>query len=346
LTGAAAEVCAPYLSTKPNAMKRIAIISSGLLLLLLTLYGGGHAYNYYLRNRPPSLTTSRHANDIVWVPFRWAAGEYSDREALYIPVRIDTITNKFYLQFDLGILRTKITSLTRGFPYLRQFTTDGKYNQLPVYLGNNERHLFNEHSPIDYQLTKPDDFIAKDTSALVKIGDAGYDYIKGRIFICDFRHARYALTDTLTQAVDRQVSWINSPNVQANQWPIHIPVKINQQERTFFYDNGSSQFTLFLTRRFWNKVTDNGSNGPVDSLKLSSWGTYYWYIRAKPVQTITSMFGEDMSHKKVFYGTQLNETIHALWNHVEGIDGLMGNEYFRDKVLVIDTKANRIGIFN
>jgi hypothetical protein len=329
-------------------MKRITKIAGWVLLALcLFLYVGAYTFNnVYLKNKPPALTTTTRTNGLVWVPFRWAAGNNSDREALYIPITVDTIANKFYLQFDIGILRTKITSLNRGFPYLKKYVADGKYKGLPVYLGNHERYSFDEHSSIDYKLSKPSDFRAKDTSAIIKIGDAGYDYIKGRIFVCDFRNARYALTDQLPREAEQRVNWIQSPNVRANLWPVHIPLKINGQERIFSYDNGSSMFTLFVTKRFWDDITANGSIGKQDSLSLSSWGEYFWYLRAKPAQKITSMFGEDLSNKKIFYGTRMNPILHELWNHFEGTDGLMGNEYFRDKVLVIDTKANRIGLYN
>ena len=332
-------------------MKLIIKIVGWILAVLLLLYGGAYTFNnLYLKNRPPALTTTAHTNGLVWVPFRWAAGNNSDREALYIPVTVDTISNKFYLQFDIGILRTKITSLNQGFPYLKKYVNDGKYKGLPVYLGNHERYSFDERSSIDYKLSKPSDFRAKDTSAIIKIGDAGYDYIKGRIFVCDFKNARYALTNQLPREAEQRVTWIQSPNVRANRWPVHIPLKINGQERVFFYDNGSSMFTMFVTKRFWDDITDNGNQsvrpGKRDSLSLSSWGEYFWYVRAMPAQKITSMSGEDLSNKKVFYGTRMNPVLHELWNHFEGIDGLMGNEYFRDKVLVIDAKANRIGLYN
>ena len=68
-------------------------------------------------------------------------------------------------------------------------------------------------------------------------------------------------------------------------------------------------------------------------------------MRGKPTQKITSMFGEDLSDKKIYYGGQLNERMFYLMNKFEGVEGLMGNEYFRDKILVIDTKGNRIGFY-
>jgi hypothetical protein len=328
-------------------MKRIIKIAGWILAVLLLLYGGAYTFNnFYLKNKPSSLITTVQAKSIVWTPFRWTTDEHSDRAALYIPITVDTITNKFYLQFDIGILRTKITSLNRGFPYLKKYTVNGKYKKLPVYLGNYERYTFDEYNSIDYELKKPEDFQAKDSSTIIKIGDAGYDYIKGRIFICDFRNARYALTDELPRNAEKRITWIPSPNVRANVWPVHIPLKINGKERVFFYDNGSSMFTMFVTKRFWDDITDNGSIGKKDSLSLSSWGEYFWYVRAMPAQKITSMFGEDLSNKKIVYGTRMNPILHELWNHFEGIDGLIGNEYFRDKVLVIDTKANRIGLYN
>jgi hypothetical protein len=68
-------------------------------------------------------------------------------------------------------------------------------------------------------------------------------------------------------------------------------------------------------------------------------------MRAMPTQKITSMFGEDLSNKKIFYGGQINEKMFNLMNLFERTEGIIGNEYFRDKVLIIDTKADRIGFY-
>lgn len=327
-------------------MKRVGIFIKWILILIFILLSACYVYyNYYFTTKSPGITTKNYVRKIVWTPIKWTTDEYSDRASLLIPVKIDTISNRFYLQFDLGIQQTRITSLNKGFPYLTKYTVGGKYRDLPIYLCNNEKYIYNQRVSIDYEMNKREDFIAKDTTTFIKIGDIGYDYIKGRILITDFINSRYSITDEIPKEFENKISWINSSKVRAKKWSIHIPVRINNKERVFMYDNGSSMFTLYVSKKNWDDITDNGKSGKTDSLKLSSWGKDYYYMRAKPAQKITDMSGEDLSDKKIFYGGQINETLFNLMNLFEGVEGIIGNEYFRDKVLVIDAKSDRIGFY-
>jgi hypothetical protein len=328
-------------------MKKILKISIWTLIIVVLICSSCKVYyNKFYANKSPSVVTKVFTNEIVWTPIKWTTDEYSDRASLYIPVKIDTISNKFYVQFDLGVQRTRITSLNKGFPYLTKYSVNNKYKDLPIYLGNNEKYIYNQKVNVDYEMNKAEDFVAKDTTTFIKIGDVGYDYIKGRILITDFINSRYSMTDELPKDFESKVSWINSSKVRAKKWSVHIPIMINNRERVFMYDNGSSKFTLYLSKKNWDEITDNGKSDKIDSLKLSSWGKEYYYMRAKPTQKITSMFGEDLSDKKIFYGGQINEKMFKMMNLMEGTEGMIGNEYFRNKVLVIDTKANRIGFYN
>lgn len=327
-------------------MKKILKVSSWTLVIVIFICSGCKVYyNNFYANKSSSVETKAFANEINWTPIKWTRDEYSDRASLLIPVRIDTISNKFYMQFDLGVQRTRITSLNNRYPYLKKYSLDNKYKDLPIYFGNNEKYLYTQKVNIDYELNKPEDFILKDTTSYIKIGDVGYDYIKGRILITDFINSRYSMTDELSKDFEKKISWIMSSKVRAKKWSVHIPIKINNKERVFMYDNGSSKFTLYLSKSNWNEITNYATNNKVDSLKLSSWGKDYYYMRAKPTQKIESMFEEDLSDKKIYYGGQINEEMFKLMNLMEGTEGMIGNEYFRNKVLVIDTKANRIGFY-
>jgi hypothetical protein len=326
-------------------MKKLRKFVKWLFILIVILYLGAYIYyNYFIKNKVGCIATKNYVTEITWTPFRWSSDENTDRAALYIPLHIDTIQQTVYAQFDLGIQRTLITSFTKAYPYLRKYAVEDKYKDLPIYLGNNERHLFTQNKMIDYGKEKPEDFIPKDSNDIVKVGDIGFDYIKGRIFICDFVKNRYALVDELPQNFDRQIHWINSTLVKTTAWPIHLPIVINGKERSFFYDNGSSMFTILTTKSYWREITNNGDTHR-DSLKLTSWGEYFNYVRAQPKQKITNVLGDDLSDKKIFYTDRMNDLTMMLWNHFEGITGLMGNEYFRNNVLIIDTKTNRAGFY-
>jgi hypothetical protein len=326
-------------------MKKARKITVWLFVIAAILYLGIYIYyNYSVKNKVGSITTKSYATEINWIPFRWSSDENTDRAALYIPLRIDSIEQRVYAQFDLGIQRTLITSYTKAYPYLKKYAFEDKYKDLPIYLGNNEQYLFTQNKVIDYGMEKPEDFIPKDSNDIIKVGDIGFDYIKGRIFICDFVKNRYALVDELPQNFEHQVHWINSALVETRSWPIHLPIVINGKERSFFYDNGSSMFTILTTKKYWREITNDGE-ARRDSLKLTSWGEYFNYVRAQPKQKITNVLGDDLSDKKIFYTDRMNDFTMTLWNHFEGMTGLMGNEYFRNNVLVIDTKSNRAGFY-
>ena len=80
------------------------------------------------------------------------------------------------------------------------------------------------------------------------------------------------MTDELPKEFEIRVTWINSKKVRATKWLVHIPIKINGEEKVFSYDNGVSKFTLYVSKSNWDIWTDKGKNGDTDSLKLSSWG--------------------------------------------------------------------------
>ena len=189
-----------------------------VFIIIVILYSGAYIYyNYFIKNKVGSISTKSYVREINWIPFRWSSDENSDRAALYIPLRIDSISQTVYAQFDLGIQRTLITSFTKAYPYLKKYISEDKYKDLPIYLGNNELHSFTQHKIIDYGKEKPEDFMPKDSNDIVKVGDIGFDYIKGRIFICDFVKNRYALVDELPQNFDRQIHWIQSKLVKTDR---------------------------------------------------------------------------------------------------------------------------------
>jgi uncharacterized protein (UPF0333 family) len=96
-----------------NKMKKILQFSSWMLLIIVLFCSSCKVYyNSFYANKSPSITTKEFTKEIVWTPIKWTKDEYSDRASLLIPIKIDTISNKFYVQFDLGVQRTRITSLT------------------------------------------------------------------------------------------------------------------------------------------------------------------------------------------------------------------------------------------
>ena len=81
-----------------------------LLILLMISAISGYLYVDRKFTPPPNyLAVSEHE---VKIPIKWVGDEYSPMAALLLPVKIDGISRKLYMQFDLGAHSTLLYNKT------------------------------------------------------------------------------------------------------------------------------------------------------------------------------------------------------------------------------------------
>jgi predicted aspartyl protease len=141
---------------------------------------------------------------------------------------------------------------------------------------------------------------------------------------------------------NKKLSWINDFNYKENQirnfsssssthCPF-IPIFINGQEVSILFDTGNSQ-GLSLTTAITDKINYEVTG---TSNTLNADGTYRGDIQLIKIENI-NIFGKEYSNVKssisdwrIFSSEQFN--------------GLLGLEYFRNKIVTLDYKNNKIAV--
>jgi hypothetical protein len=303
----------------------------------------------------PSLRAASRENEIDWIPVHWAANDFSDRAAMYVPVWLDTIRKPFWMQFDLGTPYSDLYPISHYFPYLKEkelvLERLSFHQRQPVYYTgislNIGRKLPYRVTAIPiYDRLTADSLVEKPEGYETKIGNLGYDLIRGRILILDFKNSQIAITDSLPG--DWQIDYFSKGNI--NQFPIFLPVTIDGREKLMQYDNGASAFTIISTEDQWNQWRDHRRQP--DTFAGTSWGRKELYFRSAPAVSIR-IAGRDVSPLPVWGMNRRRPAPKNLLQYLKKITdekfgktfpATLGNAYFRNEVLVLDTKHNRAGI--
>jgi hypothetical protein len=158
-----------------------------------------------------------------------------------------------------------------------------------------------------------------------------------------------AIVDSLSQEYEKNSKWF--ADVFINQMPVFLPIKINSQKKYMQFDNGSSAFTMWMQPDQWNSWRNQKEK--VDTFIGYSWGRKEYYFRAAPSVDI-NFLGSNFSNmpiwgveKSVAKKKGVLQSIKIFTDKHFGkiFSGTIGNEYFRNEVVIFDTRSNRLGIY-
>ncbi|NOX87353.1 MAG: hypothetical protein GXO86_15580 [Chlorobi bacterium] len=293
-----------------------------------------------------------NSNGISWIRFEWEGdtigGKYYEKLAMFVPFRIEGIPYKFTSQLDLGAPMTMVYGntfmpLLKNFPniagkldtintkYVIQGKEVGGLNNISFYLDtvlfkNQKIALFK-----DYGDTLSSNNIKKDT--VIHIGTTGSNLFKGKILAIDFVNNRFAILDSLSNDGENKLIDIIIENGR-----IKVPVIINGEKVYVLYDTGSSFASLYLSTKNWNKYRDTTST--LDTIMITAWGTRYPLFISKT--NIEIKVGNMIFRPKTIMANNL-EPYYEFYKR-EKIIGLMGNQLFYNKILIIDFKNKKFGL--
>mgnify|MGYP000886973987 CR=1 FL=1 len=169
------------------------------------------------------------------------------------------------------------------------------------------------------------------------IGSLGADAFVDKILIIDFPNEKMCVMDTLNDHWKSRTTFVQA---QSKKGRLHIPLTINQETHWFLFDTGASLFPINTNKKLWTEIVDE--NVKTDTLITSSWGEKIKFYGKTTTQKI--YLGDrklDESHAWYSENKRLMD-----FNATEKIDGLVGNAYFFNKVVILDFKHNKFGIVN
>ncbi len=299
-------------------------------------------------------TSLVHGQQINWINFEWSgdsiSGRYFEKSSIIVPLQIDNLPYKFNAQLDLGAVNTMLYGNSIA-PYLDQnnsLKTKIDTNSIIWIQSQKNPTIKNVTLKLDNVIFKKIDIAlfknygdsltidSVKTKTIKHIGTIAPDIFQNKIVIIDYPNHRLCALDKLPMEMEKKCSFTN---FVINDGRIKIPFTINGKRKNLLFDTGSSLFSIYTSQKNMNEVSN--PNSPIcDSLKISSWGEYF-FAYGKKIEVEVKFANKVLPTKNAFFDKK-DELDTFLEN--ENIWGITGNDYFVDNILVIDYKNKRIGL--
>lgn len=293
----------------------------------------------------------QYLNDYNWFPFEWHSAEVSgkkyDKLAMLVPAELNNIGGNFVMQFDLGSDATMLygKALSSYYsndeinPFLKKetkFTSDAgaisyATENLNLYFGN---FKFNSSIYLEnYGEEVPKDSLHSKSQKL--LGTIGADVFKNKILIIDYPNKKMCALNDVDEYLTKNTQFVDA---KIKKGRIQIPITTANTTSWFLFDTGASLLPISTNKDVWTKLA--GNIKPTDTIEVNSWGDMVKFYGA-PIKE-NAYLGKKLLKSSLVYYSE-NERLND-FNKTEKIDGLTGNAFFTNDIIVLDFKNNRFGI--
>lgn len=263
-------------------------------------------------------SVSSYGQDSLEIKFIWEATTLGSRTfehaSMRVPVTFGPDPTTYYLQFDTGA--------AHSYLYSNRFKTfDYTEGWMETSIG---RIKFIENSSMPK---------SKDENA--PIGTIGADFLKGKIVQINFPDQTIKIGFSYNpNAYDM------TPLVLLDGRPV-VPINIKGDEHGLLFDTGSSLFGIWTTKRNWNKLRDKSAT--VVSFPISSWGKINEGFCSR-VDTVAPLFLGSLSALSDIQVWYVDNKKFKRFFRRNDLYGILGNQAFRNKEILLDFKHNMFGI--
>ena len=319
-------------------MKIVKRILLGLLILVLLSAIGG--YVYFDRAFTPRPNQIRLSGESGELPIHWRGSANSEWAVMLLPIQLAGIDRTFYLQYDTGapntLFRTeRLRDIARRFPEVDLTIDSANTTALRFSLG--EMEVASDEFLLMNRGSKTIDWA--DSSGVWVIGTLGADVIEKCIAVMDFQHSLCSFG----QAIPARYG---NPKMSACKFvkrKVMFPARIGEDEADLLHDSGSSGFELITSQAIWQQLARPGAEGK-EAFDVPSWGRM---LKAYEIESDTSIVFPmtSLPLRKLTYIEGA-----AFWQvalmRLTGMGGMIGNEIFRDKVLILDVGQRQYAIID
>lgn len=319
-------------------MKALKIIAISIISLLIILAIGG--YIFVKKTLTPAPNYLELTESSGFVPIKWVKSEFSDIAGLLLPVKIKGIPRTFYMQFDTGspstlLYKQTILSIREQYPdQITAIDSASTTIDQSFQLGDMEVHskqfrLYDhKKSPIDWN----------DTTA-IKIGTLGSDMIDKKLTILDFINQRCYFGEEAPELG----SEIILQELKFSNRRVLMPVVVAGKECKLLHDTGTSGFELITNEKTWKQLSEKKAI-PKEAFKVKSWKRELTAFNIASDKKI-SFNAAEINLNQVTYIKGASFMQHALMR-MTGMGGMIGNQLFMNKVLILDCKNERYAILD
>jgi hypothetical protein len=277
-----------------------------------------------------------------WSNFAWG----SQKEAMYVPVKLDFNAITYWLQLDTGCNKSAIYDVP-----LRQLTGQTAFRDKYFVLnGNIGNYKFKKER---FWIKKN---YGKETSPSEKcneIGVLGLGFLIRRILTIDYPNERFCVCDSLTELPEGLVKKTTFIGVRIRHGKLFVEgLTFRDKPLTgIFLDTGSSKFTLVLLQeQRWKKLTGkNGDEKDNDYLGVPAWGGQKVTLVGAKAKGTLRLGDLEIEDPMIYFDSHIpasgvKSLLVRVGIRIFGVNGIMGNAPFYDKYTVIlDLRQNRFG---
>jgi hypothetical protein len=315
-------------------MTRLKKVLIGLLLIFLLSIVSG--YFYFDKKFTPAENSLTVQGSDETIPITWVATENSPISALLLPVEIENIPQRFYMQLDFGSPTTifysnPLASIKNKFSGT---TLPDSASRIRLQFALGEMTVSSEKfTVINYgKSVNWDDSEVKNI-----IGTIGTDLLEKRITILNFKEGRISFQERMPGlTAQHQFS-----NFKFNKRRILLPAKIENEDVWLLYDSGTSAFELITSKENWDLYSQ--PNAEVKISKGNSWGNTLSVFTA-PCNKNISFADTNFKLSEVTYisGTSF---IQNTLMRFSGMEGTIGNKLFLKSTVVLDCSNQRFTVY-
>jgi hypothetical protein len=279
-----------------------------------------------------------------WSSFEWSSEK--EKEALYVPVKLEFDASTYWLQLDTGCNRSFIFDVP-----LRQITGKAEFKDknfiLNGSIGNYEfrNQRFWVFRNFGEQISR--------SGKRNEIGVLGLGFLTRRILTIDYPNERFCFCNSLAELPEELVKKTRFTAVRIKHGKLFLEeLRFRDKPLTgILLDTGSSRFTMILLReRLWQRLTGKKGNEKDNHyLEVPAWGEKKVTLVGAKAEGILKLADLEIENPAIYFDSHIPASgIMSLLVRVGirmfGVNGIMGNAPFYDEYTVIfDLLQKRFG---
>lgn len=267
-----------------------------------------------------------------WTKIKWFNDPITPKALLQIPVKLEGISEIQYLQLDTGDWKSHLY----GYQLAQILDKNDPLLELDEFILNG---AIGDHSFKNFKFEHMKGFgKSRADSGQEKIGILGTDFFKDKILVIDFINDCFLISDKLEviEYLDYKFEFISTTRNLSNSMLFRIILN-GKIIDNIMYDTGSSIITLDLkSKADWEAfLSSNKTSNPGKFTASNRSGTFD--VVSVDSEAVMQIGDFEYNNPRVFHpDTDMYEKC--------GYNGLIGNQPFFDKCIVLDFKNFRLGI--
>lgn len=305
-----------------------------IILIAVLLISGLIGYFYFDKKFTPPENQLKVSNHQDTLPIKWVSNQDSEFAALLLPVKLDGITDTFYMQFDLGAHTTlfhekSLQSIIQKHPFLNS-SIENEKDPFQFKLGEVSISI-----PVVKRINYGKEIKWTPSSTNI-IGTLGSDILEHKVVVFDFKHHIIRFCNTFPKDIKKEYI----QDFEFKKRKVLLNGKINDENTQLYYDSGSSAFELITDKNQWENLAL--SEAVEQTYQANSWGNPL-EVHSIASDAIIKFGKKEISLTEVTYieGTSV---VQNLLMYFSGMGGMIGNKLFMDKILVLDAMNQKFAV--